>query len=115
MERNRWWCLLAHLEVRTLLTLAPLLVAVELAVWLKARREGWILAKAASWRLLWADRMALYRRRAELQRQRVLSDHEILERMTPEVETPFLASGLTRRAAPSLRGYRRLLLWSTRH
>jgi GT2 family glycosyltransferase len=114
MERNRWWCLLAHLEIRTLVALAPLLAAVEAAVWLKARRERWTKAKAASWRSLWADRDALRRRRAEVQGRRVQSDHVILERMAAEVDTPFLASGLVRRIAPLLRAYRRGLLWLTR-
>lgn len=113
MERNRWWCLLAHLQLRTLLMLAPLLIAVEAVVWLKASREGWAAAKAASWRSLWTDRWALVARRAEVQRDRMVGDRVIIERMAGEVDSPFLASGAVRRAAPLLRAYRRLMLTFT--
>jgi GT2 family glycosyltransferase len=110
MERNRWWCLLAHLELRTLVALAPLLLGVELAIWVRAGAEGWRAEKAGAWRSLWHDRHALIARRRELQATRQISDYPIVERMSAAVDSPFLASSAVRRLDPALRAYRRGLL-----
>jgi N-acetylglucosaminyl-diphospho-decaprenol L-rhamnosyltransferase len=110
LERNRWWCLLAHLEVRSLLALAPLLLAVEAAIWARALAEGWADAKLGAWRLLWSDRHALAARRIEIQAGRRIGDRQIIERMSAEVDSPFLASKPVRRLQAPLRLYRRLVL-----
>ena len=110
LERNRWWCLLAHLEVRSLLALAPLLLAVEAAIWARAVAEGWADAKLGAWRLLWSDRHALAARRIEVQAGRQIGDRQIIERMSAEVDSPFLASKPVRRLQALLRLYRRFVL-----
>lgn len=109
LERNRWWCLLAHFEVRTLVALAPLLLAVELAILARAAREGWWGAKLDAYRLLWSDRGALRARRREVQASRRIGDGPILALMTGRVDSPFLASPVIGRAAPLLTIYHRLL------
>jgi GT2 family glycosyltransferase len=109
LERNRWWCLLAHLEARTLVALAPLLLAVEAAILARAAREGWLGAKLGAYRLLWSDRAALWARRREVQRSRRVGDRTILALMTGRVDSPFLASPAIRRADGVLDAYRRLL------
>jgi GT2 family glycosyltransferase len=114
LERNRWWCVLAHLQARTLLLLLPLLVAVELAVWQRAAREGWRAAKRDSWRLIWRDRHALATRRREIQASRLHSDRVIVERMRGEVDSPFLSSPLLDLARPLLQAYRSVVLRVTR-
>jgi GT2 family glycosyltransferase len=114
LERNRWWCLLSHLEGRTLLALAPLLLAVELAVLARAVREHWLRAKLAGYAVLWRDRRALVARRRAIQSSRRIGDSAILARMTASVDSPFLESPLVRRAEPALQAYRRALLALTR-
>jgi GT2 family glycosyltransferase len=114
LERNRWWCMLAYFELRTLVALVPLLLAVELAIWSRAISDGWAGAKLESYRALWADRRALYARRREVQRTRRIGDRAILERMSAGVDSPFLASSTSRRTEPLLRAYRRVLLRVTR-
>jgi GT2 family glycosyltransferase len=109
LERNRWWCLLAHLEARTLVALAPLLLAVEAAILARAVRERWLVAKLDAYRLLWSDRGALWARRREIQRSRRIGDGPILARMTGRVDSPFLASAAISRLAPLLGLYHRLL------
>ncbi len=109
LERNRWWCLLAHLEPRTLVALGPLLLAVEAAILARAAREGWWGDKLDAYRLLWSDRGALRARRRSVQRTRRVGDGPILAQMTGPVDSPFLATTATRRAAPLLTGYHRLL------
>jgi len=110
LERNRWWCLLAHLEARTLLLLAPLLAAVEWAIFRRARAEGWLPAKLEAWGALWADRRALWSRRQEIQGSRLVRDHVIVEHMSAAVDSPFLASPALRRIEPLLRAYRWMVL-----
>ena len=110
LERNRWWCLLAHFELRTLLALAPLLLAVEAAICIRAATEGWLIAKLGAWQLLWRDRRRLAARRREIQRWRTYGDRPIIERMSATVDSPFIASDASRRSEPALRAYRRLVL-----
>lgn len=109
LERNRWWCVLAHYRIWTLLLLAPLLLAVESAIWLYALREGWTREKLGSWVALWKDRRALINRRREIQRTRVVSDRVILERMTATVQTPLLGPR-AERFSGLIRAYRRIVL-----
>ncbi len=110
LERNRWWCLLAHFQVRTLLALAPLLAVVELAIWARAAREHWLGAKLAGYAALWRDRRALVARRRAIQSSRRVTDADIINWMTAGVDSPFLDSPLIRRADPALRAYRRALM-----
>jgi GT2 family glycosyltransferase len=114
LERNRWWCVLAHFRLRTLLALAPLLLAVEAAICARAAADGWLDAKLGAWRLLWRDRERLVARRREIQRRRTIGDRPIIERMSATVDSPFIASDTTRRLEPALRAYRRLVLRLTR-
>jgi GT2 family glycosyltransferase len=110
LERNRWWCLLTLLEFRTLLALGPLLLAVEVAVWMRATSEGWLDEKLAAWRLLRTDRRQLFARRRQIQSLRSVGDRAIVERMTAIVDSPFLASPAVAWATPLLRLYRWLVL-----
>lgn len=110
LERNRWWCLLAHFRVGTLLALAPLLVAVEAAICARAAAEGWLAAKLGAWRLLWRDRRRLAARRREIQERRTVGDRPIVERMSATVDSPFIASDAAKRLEPALRAYRRLVV-----
>ncbi|HLH65316.1 MAG TPA: glycosyltransferase family 2 protein [Solirubrobacteraceae bacterium] len=114
LERNRWWCLLCHLQARTLVALAPVLAAAEVAVLLRAAREGWLEAKLESYRLLWADRRAIASRRRDVQSSRALGDGAILARMTPRADTPLVGSRSAALAAGVLAAYRRLLLGALR-
>jgi hypothetical protein len=109
LERNRWWCLLAHFDARTLAVLAPLLLTVEVAVWVKAASDGWLRAKLAAYAALWRDRRALRARRHEIQSTRQLGDRAIVARMTAGVDSPFLDSPAIRRADAAMRAYRRLV------
>ena len=109
LERNRWWCLIAHLRPLTLVALTPLLAAVEMAVLAKARREGWLGAKLGAYRALWQSRAGLAARRREIQASRIIGDRPIVERMSASVESPFLDSAAVRRAQAPLRFYRRLV------
>jgi GT2 family glycosyltransferase len=109
LEHNRTWAVLSNYRTATLVALAPLLLAVEAAVAIRAHREGWGLQKRRAWAALARDRRALISWRRAVQAGRVVSDGAILARMTATMDTPLLDSALVRRANPWMERYRRAL------
>jgi GT2 family glycosyltransferase len=110
LERNRLWCVLAHFEARTLVLLAPLLIAIELAIVVGAVQGGWIRPKVAAWGELWRSRAALRQRRARVQATRVVGDAVYLRLMTPTLDSPVFPRAAARATAPALRLYRWVVL-----
>lgn len=114
LERNRWWTLLSNYQARTLLLLAPLLIATELGILALALRDGWWREKLRAWASLLRGARRLRRHRARVQALRRVGDAELLERMTARLETPLLHSPLVVRAGPALDAYRSLVLSALR-
>jgi GT2 family glycosyltransferase len=110
LERNRAWTVLTCYAARTLALLAPLLLAGEAAIALRARREGWWPQKRAAWAAVARERGALRARRAEVQGRRRVADREILARMAATIDTPLVEAPAGRLADPALRAYRALVL-----
>jgi GT2 family glycosyltransferase len=110
LERNRAWTLLTCYSATSLILLAPLLLATELAVAARARREGWWPEKREAWGALWRERRAIRARRREIQASRVAGDGEIVGRMTATFDTTLVDAPLVRRASPLLEAYRRLVI-----
>jgi GT2 family glycosyltransferase len=76
-ERNRLMFVLTCWDARTLALLAPLFLAMEVAVALAAVRGGWWRAKIAGWSWLWSNRRWLRARRAAVQLARTVSDRRL--------------------------------------
>ncbi len=110
LERNRAWTVLTCYSGRSLVLLAPLLLASEAAIVLKARREGWWPEKRAAWAAVRKERRALAARRRAVQATRRAGDREILVRMTADLDTALLEGPAPRGATAVLRVYRRALL-----
>jgi GT2 family glycosyltransferase len=110
LERNRYWALCANYELPTLVALAPLLVAVELAVWVLAFRRGFAREKARSWLSLVHSAPALREWRRRVQAMRTVPDRDLLPRMAATIDSPVLSSPAMRVAGPMLRAYKRLVL-----
>jgi GT2 family glycosyltransferase len=110
LERNRYWAVFANYELTTLIALAPLLVAVELAVWAFAFRRGFAGEKARAWLSLARSGRALFDWRRRVQAMRTMPDRELLPRLTATIDSPALASPLLTAAAPLLRAYKWLVL-----
>jgi len=110
LERNRAWTVLSCYSGRSLILLAPLLIASEAAIVLKARREDWWPEKRAAWAAVWKDRRALLARRRAVQATRRAGDREILTRMTADLDTALLDGPAPRGSGVVLRAYRRALL-----
>ena len=82
LERNRLFMVLTLFEKRTLIALAPALVALEMAVLAVAVRQRWWHQKVSGWRWLWTNRRAVLARRRQVQTARTRSDAEILSLIT---------------------------------
>jgi GT2 family glycosyltransferase len=92
LERNRFVFLLLAFSVRTLLVLAPVLVAAELAMCLLAARQGWLKEKLRGW--VWSARhvRVLLRLRRETQRSRRIRDRELVRLLTPAIDPGAMAA-----------------------
>jgi GT2 family glycosyltransferase len=77
LERNRLVLVLTCFGPRHLALVAPGLVALEAAMLGYALRHGWLRAKLGGYRWLWRRRRWLVHRRAEVQRQRTVSEREL--------------------------------------
>jgi GT2 family glycosyltransferase len=77
VERNRLIALATLYDARTLAVLAPLLLAMEIAMLGAAVARGWARAKVGGWWWIVRHRRWIAERRARLQGQRVRSDREL--------------------------------------
>lgn len=93
LERNRLLLVLTLFERRTLLLLAPALAAFEAAVLLVAARQGWAREKLRGWAWLLGHGSVVRRRRAQVQRARVVGDAALADlltaRFSPGAESGF--------------------------
>ncbi|MBS1868521.1 MAG: glycosyltransferase family 2 protein [Actinobacteria bacterium] len=114
LERNRAWTVLSNYGAGTLLLLAPLLLATELAVLALALRGGWAREKLRAWWALARGLPALLRWRRRVQALRRVSDAELVALMTARFDTPLLDAPAARRAGPLLDAYRAAVLSALR-
>jgi GT2 family glycosyltransferase len=110
LERNRAWALLSNLQPRTLALLAPVLLGTELAVVVRAAREGWLREKLRAWAGVLARLPALLRWRRTVQAGRRVSDRRVLDRFVGGVETGLLDKQPPPWANAALERYRRVAL-----
>jgi hypothetical protein len=78
--------LLTLLERRTLVLLAPALVATELGIALLAIRTGWWREKLRSWSWLVRNRRWLLERRRLLQGERTVPDRTLADRFVSRLD-----------------------------
>ena len=106
MERNRIAFLGTCFSARTLLLLAPVLLATELMMLLLAARQGWFKDKLAGWMWLMRNARKLLRRRRETQRGRTVRDRDLAGLLTAVVNPGNLKVPMLVRALnPLLVGY----------
>jgi GT2 family glycosyltransferase len=106
LERNRLLSVLTNYRLSTLLVLAPLLLATELALLLVAGREGWRPEKLRAYASVWERRAWMAGRRRRLAPMRRTRDAELIEKFRAVVDSPQIESSAPRRAVPLLRLYR---------
>lgn len=110
LERNRAWALLSNLRLSTLVLLAPALAAAEIAVSIRAFREGWIEEKVRAWGSLLAGARSLFAWRRSVQITRSVSDFRVLDKFLGEIRTELIDDGVPIWVNACIEGYRRVLL-----
>jgi GT2 family glycosyltransferase len=109
LERNRAWTVLTLYSARSLLLLAPLLLATEAGILLAAARQGWLREKLRAWLAVIRWLPALLVARRQIQATRRTPDATLLALQTASVETPVLRSRLVVRVNPWMERYRSIL------
>jgi hypothetical protein len=87
LERNRLRSLLVCYRCSTIALLGPILLAVEVAIAIAARADGWWPQKRDAYRAVWHERHEIAERRRDVQRLRTVSDQEIVGRFTGRFDT----------------------------
>lgn len=106
LERNRLVTVLTTYEGRTLIAVAPLLVAAEGALFLRSRREGWAGQKVAGWRWLVSHRRYLRSRRNRVQGTRRVADRGLFAHLSITLDAPArFGMSVSDRAQRLVRGY----------
>ena len=106
MERNRLIFISSAYSLRLLLLLAPVLVVAEAGLTLVALRQGWFRDKVKGW--VWVARHArwLARHRRILQSERLVSDRDLAQHLTPVVDPRMVdVPALVKAANPLLERY----------
>ncbi len=111
LERNRAWALASNLQLRTLVLLAPVLLAAEAVVWRRAISQRWPAEKARAWRSLLGQAPELISWRRSVQATRRVSDYRVLELFSAGITTDLIDTGLPRWVNPLMERYRTLVLW----
>lgn len=107
LERNRTWALLSNLQLRTLVLLAPVLLATEVMVLARAAREGWLHEKLRAWAAVLVAVPALIRWRRTVQAARQVSDARVLAMFVGGIDTDLLDTGVPGWVNTALERYRR--------
>jgi GT2 family glycosyltransferase len=90
LERNRGFSVLTNYESRTLVLLAPLLVATELGLLAVAAYGGWLSQKLRSYRALFGLRKRILEQRRAVQATRRRSDLEVLGHFDVRLDSALL-------------------------
>lgn len=109
LERHRLFSLLANYEARTLLLMAPLLVATELGLLAVAAREGWLSQKLQSYVSLFGLRRRLRAHRRAVRALRRRADREVVALMDDSLDSALLSQGSARLANAFCVPYMRLV------
>jgi GT2 family glycosyltransferase len=91
VERNRLLFLATCHEARTLLLLAPVLIAFECALAVVAARQGWLAQKVRSWCWFVGHAGWIHRRRRFVQERRSVADRDLVWLMTDTFDPATLA------------------------
>lgn len=90
VERNRLLTVLTDYPPRLLRAVAPVLVAMEVLLFVQAVLQGWAAQKVRSWWWLARNRRVLRDRRARVQGQVTASDGDIARLLVSRVEPPMM-------------------------
>ena len=98
LERNRLVLVATLWSARALVLLAPLFLALEVALFLLATAQGWRREKVEGWRWVLGHGGHLWRRRRLLAAERRVPQREWLGVLTPELAPHVVGSAVAARA-----------------
>ena len=78
MQRNRWYLLLTHFSRKTFYRILPKLILLEIIIFFHSLVSGMIKGKILAYRDIIKDRKLLWKKYIEFQKNRKLSDKEII-------------------------------------
>jgi GT2 family glycosyltransferase len=81
LERNRIISLLKLYGVATLAMMFPILLVTEIAIWMKALREGWLSEKVLGYGSILKHTRVIWKARAAIQTRRERSDSQLIEHL----------------------------------
>ena len=109
LERNRLISVLSNYEARSLLVLAPLLVAFELGIVVAAAVQGWLPEKLRAYASLLTLRAAILDHRRRVQALRRVDDRKLRRFFSARLESPFIPALPARVAGAVTAVYLRLI------
>jgi hypothetical protein len=113
LERNRIYTVIANYDLRTLVLLAPLLLATETGLLAVAASGGWLPQKLRAYGSLFGLRRLLLAQRRVAQASRKRSDAEVLAYMDDRLDSALIPQAWAALAnlfcLPYMRVVRRLL------
>jgi GT2 family glycosyltransferase len=105
LERNRWATLIRTYPAAVMATIAPALLATELALCLVSLRRGFAREKLAAAGETLRAMPRLLRERRAIQASRVVSAGEFASWLTPALSSEYLDAPCAQVVGPALRGY----------
>ncbi len=99
LEEGRLIAVLSNYQSRTLVLLAPLLLATEFATFGAAAAGGWLGSKVRAWRAVWNKRRLIRSWRQKVAGLREVPDRDLLPEFTEVVDSPALDSTAVRLGA----------------
>ncbi len=88
LERNRWICLFSYYSTKTLVKIFPLLVLIELGLFLFLLTKGMGFAKIKAFFSILKMTGSIRQRKIQLNKKRKLSDNEITNHFVDEIFMP---------------------------
>ena len=95
LERNRWYCLLTHYSKSTFYKILPSLIIIEIMIFFYFLSKGLIKEKIKASSDIIKDRKIIRKKYEELERGKVVTDRQIIEKFTDVIEIPTEVSNST--------------------
>jgi GT2 family glycosyltransferase len=105
LERNRYMSLLKNYSARSLLLVAPMLLLLEIPLFLYSIIRGWLIFKIKSYYYVLRNMRKILEKRCAIQRMRKISDKELIKFFTAEISYAQESSKLSVVASYLLKSY----------
>lgn len=105
LEISRFVCIIKYYRLKTILLLMPAMLLMELATLLFSLKQGWFKDKLKTYTYVLFNLKRLLRKRNAIQKQRKVSDKEVMDHFVGSIVFPELDSPLLKVANGFFRAY----------